>query len=330
MTSSRLPNLIRGGLLFIGSVLVLLPLGWMIATSLQTPEAASSYPPNWMPTIAKSTWNHNGRLEDIVIVNSLTKQLMRIRTADNVFHDVKSKEITTKDVIQPRWSNYRRIIHPDSKNEDLNFPRFLLNTLVITGLAVMGQVISCSIVGWGFARFRFPGREILFVVLLSTMMIPAQVTIVPMFILFRKLGWIDTFLPLIVPVWFASPFFTFLYRQFFWTIPLEMDESAKIDGASPFMIFTQVLFPLARPITITTAVYTFLGSWNDFLNPMIYLNSDHKRTLSLSLARFQGAYGSDVPMVMAAATLMLVPSVLVYMLSQRALVQGMVVSGVKG
>ncbi|MEP6755295.1 MAG: carbohydrate ABC transporter permease, partial [Chthonomonadales bacterium] len=291
---------LRQILLAFGAAFVLLPLVWMIATSLQSPEAASAYPPNWLPTIAHSIWVHDGKNEPVSLVGKFQGNKTRIRTTDGSIKDVDSESIQTKRAIEPRWENYRRISSPLAKETDLNFPRFLLNTLVITGLAIFGQVLSCSIVGWGFARLRFPGSKFLFFALLATMMIPAQVTIIPTFIIFRKLGWIDTFLPLIIPAWFAGPFFTFLYRQYFMTVPLEMDEAAKIDGATPFMTFRQVLLPLAKPITVTTAVYTFLGTWNDFFSPMIYLNSDHKRTLSLALARFQGAYGSDVPMVMAA------------------------------
>ena len=148
--------------------------------------------------------------------------------------------------------------------------------------------------------------------------------------LFRRLGWMDTFLPLIVPAWCGSAFFAFLYRQYFLGIPVEMDEAAAIDGCGPFRTFWHVLLPMAKPVTVTVGVYTFLGAWNDFLGPLIYLNSDHKRTLSLALAKFQSAYATDVPATMAAATLMLLPVLILYLVSQRALIQGMVVSGVKG
>ncbi|MCC2672105.1 MAG: carbohydrate transporter permease [Armatimonadetes bacterium] len=153
---------------------------------------------------------------------------------------------------------------------------------------------------------------------------------IPVFMIFRWLGWIDTFLPLIVPAWFGSAFFAFLYRQFFLGIPLELDEAAKVDGCSPIRTFWSVLMPLTQPVTVTVAVFTFLGAWNDFLGPLIYLNSDHKRTLSLALAKFQGAYATDVPGLMAAATLMLIPVLVIYFVSQRALVQGMVMTGIKG
>jgi multiple sugar transport system permease protein len=177
---------------------------------------------------------------------------------------------------------------------------------------------------------RFAGKNVLFLIMLATMMIPGQIGMIPTFIIFKKLGWIDTFLPLIVPAWFGSAFFAFLYRQYFLGIPGEMDEAAKVDGCGPLRTFWSILLPMARPVTVTVAVYTFLGAWNEFLGPLIYINSDFKRTLSLALAKFQGQYGSDIPAMMAGATLMLIPVLVIYFFSQRALMQGMVVSGVKG
>jgi ABC-type glycerol-3-phosphate transport system permease component len=232
--------------------------------------------------------------------------------------------------VEPRWSNYTKILSPKSKNSDDDFSRFLANTLVIAGLSIIGQALSSALVGWGFARLRFAGKNVLFMVMLATMMIPGEIGMIPTFMIFRNLGWIDTFLPLIVPAWLGSAFFAFLYRQFFMGIPVEMDEAAKVDGAGPLRVFWQILLPMAKPVTVTVGAYTFLGAWNSFLGPLIYINSDYKRTLSLALAKFQSAYGTDIPAIMAGATLMLIPVVLIYFFSQRALIQGMVVSGVKG
>src|SRR5205807_6428726 len=140
-----------------------------------------------------------------------------------------------------QWSNYRRILTPDHPQPEDDFPRFLLNTITIAGLTVIGQVLTCALVGWGFARMRFAGKNALFMIMLATMMIPGQIGMIPTFILFRKLGWIDTFLPLIVPAWFGGAFFSFLYRQYFLGIPIEMDEAAKVDGCGPLRTFWSIL-----------------------------------------------------------------------------------------
>src|SRR5207247_2925608 len=141
------------------------------------------------------------------------------------------------------------------------------------------QVISSSVVGFGFARFKFRGRSLMFMVMLSTMMLPAQVTMIPVFVLFRGLGWIDTLLPLILPAWLASPFFVFMFRQFFAQIPEELVEAARIDGANHWRVYWQLMLPLSGPVIAIVAIYTFLAAWNDFMTPLIYLNSPHNRTL---------------------------------------------------
>ncbi len=188
-----------------------------------------------------------------------------------------------------QWSNY-----PDALAADrMNFWPALANTVVITTLCMAGQIISCSLVGFGFARFRFRGRSILFMVMLSTMMLPAQVTMIPVFILFRWLGMIDSFWPLIIPAWLASPFFVFMFRQFFSQIPEELVEAARMDGASHWRVYWQLMLPLSGPVIAIVAIYTFLGAWNDFMGPLIYLNSPGNRTLALALNRFRGPIRGD-------------------------------------
>ena len=173
----------------------------------------------------------------------------------------------------------------------MNFAPALANTVVVTCMCVIGQVLSCSLVGFGFARFQFRGRTILFMIMLSTMMLPAQVTMIPVFVLFRSLHMIDTFWPLIIPAWLASPFFVFMFRQFFSQIPEELIEAARIDGAGNWRVYWQIMLPLCGPVIAIVAIYTFLGAWNDFMGPLIYLNSPMNRTLALALNSFQGQYG---------------------------------------
>jgi multiple sugar transport system permease protein len=226
-----------------------------------------------------------------------------------------------------QWSNYPRALAPDR----MNFWPALSNTVVITTLSVLGQVISCSLVGFGFARFRFRGRSILFMIMLSTMMLPAQVTMIPLFILFKYLGMIDTFWPLIIPMWLASPFFVFMFRQFFSQIPEELIEAARIDGASNWRIYWRLMMPLSGPVIAIVAIYTFLAAWNDFLNPLIYLNSPANRTLTLALNSFRGQYGaSDAQLMMAAAVVCMLPCVILFFAMQKYFVQSMAMTGMKG
>jgi ABC-type glycerol-3-phosphate transport system permease component len=227
---------------------------------------------------------------------------------------------------QLHFGNYPRSLAPDK----MNFWPALSNTVVITTLSVVGQVLSCSLVGFGFARFRFRGRSILFMVMLSTLMLPAQVTMIPLFILFRSLGLVDTFWPLVIPMWLASPFFAFMFRQFFAQIPEELVEAARIDGASNWRVYWQLMLPLSGPVIAIVAIYTFLASWNDFLGPLIYLNSPHNRTLALALNNFRGQYGvSDVHLLMAATVVCMLPCVVLFFAMQKYFVQSVAMTGLK-
>jgi multiple sugar transport system permease protein len=226
----------------------------------------------------------------------------------------------------PRWDNYVRALSP----EKMNFWPALSNTVVITTLSVVGQIISCSLVGFGFARFRFRGRNILFMIMLSTLMLPAQVTMIPVFVLFRGMGMIDTFWPLIIPMWLASPFFVFMFRQFFAQIPEELIEAARIDGAGNWRIYWQLMLPLSGPVIAIVAIYTFLASWNDFLGPLIYLNSPENRTLALALNAFRGQYGiSDVHLLMAASVVCMLPCIVLFFAMQKYFVESVAMSGLK-
>jgi multiple sugar transport system permease protein len=227
-----------------------------------------------------------------------------------------------------RWENYRRVF------QIVPFAQFAVNTLIVAVLATAGQVISGAAVAYGFARFRFTGRDTAFLFCLSSLMLPWEVTIVPQFIMFRELGWLDTLVPLIVPYWFGgSAFYIFLLRQFFMTIPLELDEAAKIDGASYARIFWAILLPLSRPALITVAIFSFLAHWNEFITPLIYLNSPENFVLSLGVRHFQTAPSSDPArdhLLMAAAVMITIPPILVFFALQRYFVKGVVMSGLKG
>jgi ABC-type glycerol-3-phosphate transport system permease component len=214
------------------------------------------------------------------------------------------------------------------------FLRFFLNTSLITLSRIIGAIFSCSLVAFGFARLRAPGRNVLFLVVLSTMMVPFHVTMIPLYLIFNSLKWIDTFAPLIVPYFFGTAFYIFLLRQFFMGIPLEMDDSARIDGCSLLGIYWRIVLPMAVPALAAVSIFTFMWSWNEFIGPLIYLQSTEKYTLSLGLNFFRNAgsgYGvTEWNLLMAASIIVLLPCIVVFFLAQRTFIQGVVVSGVKG
>lgn len=212
-----------------------------------------------------------------------------------------------------------------------DFPRWTLNTLIIVAATLPGVVLSSSLVGYGFARLRFPGRNAWFLLTIASIMLPPQVTLIPLYILFHQLGWLDTFLPLIVPAWFGGGALNiFLMRQFFLGIPRELDDAALIDGAGRFTIWWRIYVPLSRPVMVTVALLTTLGIWNDFLGPLIYLTKPDNYTLALGLSRFQGQFVTRSDYMMSIATLMVIPMVILFIFAQRYIVKGFITSGLKG
>ncbi len=264
------------------SVLFVVPLAWMISTSLKPITETLSNPPRWIPS-------------------------------------------------HVLWSNYPDAVKYGSK--ELGYIPFLVyarNTIIITVLSVGGAVLSNSIVAYSFARLKWPGRDLFFGITLATMMVPFPVVMVPTFALFKYLGWIGTFKPLWVPAFFASAFSIFLLRQFYRTIPMELSEAAKIDGCSELRIFTDVIVPLSRPALMVVALFTFMGSWNDFLGPMIYLVDQNTFTLSLGLQAYQSQHGgTPFNLLMAASCLVILPVVIVFFLAQKVFIQGIATSGLK-
>lgn len=210
------------------------------------------------------------------------------------------------------------------------FPLFARNTVIITLLATIGQVLSSSLVSYGFARFEFKGRNLLFGLLLATMMLPSQVTSIPNFLIWRQLHAIDTFVPMVLPAFLGSAFNVFLLRQFLFGIPKELDEAAMMDGASYPRIWWSVLMPCMAPALATVGVFTFLGQWNDFDKPLIYLNSSEHYTMSIGLRMFQDTFGGDYEQIMAATLINIVPTIIIFFLAQRYFVKGIATSGLGG
>ena len=224
-----------------------------------------------------------------------------------------------------RWDNYPEAI----RRAPLWL--WLYNTATITVLATIGNVITASMVGFGFARLRFPGRDFLFIVLLSTMMLPPVVTLVPKFIMFRTIGWNDTFYPLIVPAFLGtSAFNIFLVRQYYLTIPLDLDEAARIDGASNWRVWWNVLVPISMPVLVAVAIFSFVQHWNEFLDALVFLQSEQMKTLSLGLRAFINPNDASWHITMAASMWLIVPMIVIFFIGQRHFIQGAAMSGITG
>ncbi|MCM3204755.1 carbohydrate ABC transporter permease [Paenibacillus illinoisensis] len=222
------------------------------------------------------------------------------------------------------WSNYSRAV------EYIPFWTYLKNTAIITIASTLGVIISCPLVAYSFAKLEYRGRGILFFVTLAVMMIPGQVTMIPLFLLFTKLGWVGTPLPLIVPQFFGVPIYIFLLRQFFMGLPDALREAARLDGASEFRIYLQIMFPLAKSAVLAVTLFQFMGSWTDFMGPLLYLTNEPSYTVSLGLQQFQSQKGSEWGLLMAVSTLMTLPIIVLFFFLQKTFISGITFSGIKG
>jgi multiple sugar transport system permease protein len=224
------------------------------------------------------------------------------------------------------WNNFREVW------DAVPFATFTRNTAIIVTLVMIGTLLSCSFSAYGFARLRAPGRDAIFIVVLATLMLPTAVTLVPTYIAFNKLGWINSILPLVVPSFFGVPFYIFLLRQFYLSIPKEIEESARVDGANSFRIWWDLMLPLTKPALATVAVFTFFATYNDFFGPLIYLNSESKQTIAVGLSYFTGSrnVGPQMHLLMAMTLMATIPSLIVFIFAQRYFVQSIVTTGLKG
>lgn len=225
---------------------------------------------------------------------------------------------------EPRWENYVEAL------TYVPFDRYALNTALIAIVTIIGHLLSCTLIAYGFARLRAPGRDVLFVVVLTTMMLPYPVTMVPLYMLFNALGWVNTFLPLMVPAFFGTPFYIFLLRQFFLTLPRELEDAALIDGANLLQILWHIILPLSLPAMATVAIFTFQNAWNDFLPPLIYLHDQSLYTVSLGLNFFRSSYDINWAYLMAASLVTMLPVVIVFFFAQKLFIEGITFSGIKG
>jgi len=222
------------------------------------------------------------------------------------------------------WQNYTKAL------TYMNFLRCFLNTMYVTLLSIAGTVVSCSLVAFAFARLRWPGRDAVFLLVLSTMMLPVQVTMIPVFLIFSKLGMVNTLKPLWLPTFFGTAFFIFLLRQFFLTIPRDLEDAAKIDGCGYLRIFWKIMLPLIKPALTAVVIFQFMWTWNDFLGPLIYIYDKHLMTLTIGLQSFNHLHGSEWSLLMAASVMMTIPVILVFFFAQKYFIQGITLTGLKG
>jgi multiple sugar transport system permease protein len=235
-------------------------------------------------------------------------------------------EVATPSVMpsHPQWANYGEVFSL------MPFWRMFLNTVLYAGCVTAGQVFFCSLAGYSFARLRFRGRDTLFVLYLATLMVPLTVTVIPQFILMRTAGWVDTPWAMIVPGLFGSAFGTYLMRQFFQTLPIDLEEAAILDGCSPWQIYWRILLPHARPAVMVLAVLTWVNVWNDFLWPLLMIQRNSLATLTLGLVRLRGEYVARWPIIMATSMLIMLPLVIIYAIAQRSFIRGIAVTGLSG
>ncbi len=329
-------------ILISGSALFLIPFVWLVVTSLKEDKQMSHFPPEWVPTQqvtmhidgkeAGLIWmNYHGQRVKAAVIKSFPDGTMLARSLDdpNALQQLSRADITEIRQFAPVWKNYPDALNflpKDSKYGLIN----LQNTLVIALMSVLGTVLSSSLVAYGFSRLRWPGRDWLFGLVLATMMLPDAVTMMPRFLIFRSLHWVDTLYPLWVPSFFAAAFNVFLLRQFFMGIPQELEDAAKIDGCSYFGTYWRVMLPIVKPALAAVTIMTFIGAWKDFMNPLIYISSPEKMPLSYMLQLFNSAHGSEPGMLMAATTMVMLPVVVLFFFTQRYFIEGVTLTGLGG
>lgn len=326
--------------MFVSTLVVayLLPFLYMTLTALKTPEQITTR--DVLP-LSPVTYDYDGKALPLFYVpdedGTLHEwALLTGRRDDSVFLDPARPELgeiawegrwrllEPVKVLDPKWDNFQ------IASDGIHFPRLLTNTAFIAVIGMIGTLISCSLVAYGFSRFPIPGKSTLFLVLISTIILPPLVTLVPTYIVFARIGWTGTWLPLIVPHFFANAYNVFLLRQFFTTIPRDLDEAAMIDGANPLQIFLRIIMPQSIPALVVVALGHIVFAWNDFFNPFIYLlGEEEKWPIAIGIQQYNYIYGTQPNMVQAISLLGLTLPVILFFLAQRVFMQGVVITGVE-
>lgn len=336
------------GALSLFAVVFVGPFIWMLSTSLKTDTQVLTSETHWIPTIPTQKvrkTDENGISQEtyqpimalgreaqggrrVVVLDTGEDGTSKIQDVTDgkpgAISTVQTSELHPLHAVAPQWHNY-----PDALTS-FPFVRYTLNTLIICVLTMIGTLISAALPAYGFARLRWKGRDVMFVVLLATIMLPPQVTMLPVFLIFRALGWTGTMLPLVVPAFFGSAFYIFLLRQFFLTVPQELSDAARIDGCSELGILWRILTPIARPALATVALLSFTSAWMDFSGPLIYLHDENTYTLAIGLLAFLGRHNGEWNLLMAASMVMTVPMLVLFFFAQRTYIQGIALTGLKG
>lgn len=337
------------GLIIFFGLFFAVPFLWMLLTAFKSNQDVFHSPPRWLPydNVRVEVNGEQLPLYDVKLPDGTIKQLAAVKILEGVgtFVDPENPSVTFDYELQQgkeriaeavmhvsfRWQNF-----PDAMNRGsrpgvgASFWVYFKNSLIIAFFVIIGTLVSNTPVAYAFARIKFPGRDILFIIVLATMMLPFQVTMIPIYLLFNDtLGWGDTFLPLIIPTFFANAWDVFLLRQFFRTIPEEMCDAARVDGANEWQIFTRIVIPLSTPVLAAVTVFTFLYVWNDFTGPLLFLNSPKNFTMALGLQDFQGQNIIIWNQLMAAAVVFTVPIIIAFFFAQKTFIQGIKLTGSK-
>ena len=316
------------------------PLAYSLMTSLKTPGQITAPNAPILPS-DPATYDYNGKtvnIYNVPMLDGTTRALALIKPGRNQsdFIDPANPDAGTITwqgsyrtldqpwEVAPHFENYSTVW------DLIDFPLLLRNTILLAGIGTIGTVLSCTLVAYGFARFRFPGRGLLFTILLATIFLPGAVTLIPTYAIFNKIGWVGTWLPLLVPTFFANAYDVFLLRQYLLTIPRDLDESAAIDGASSFRILRSVILPQAWPVIVAVSIFSFVYSWNDFFGPLIYLAGHSDLVpLQVGLASFHGIYYTNPAYIQAGNLMTLFIPVILFVIFQRVFVRGIVITGVE-
>jgi multiple sugar transport system permease protein len=326
--------------LYLAVLLVFLaPLAYSFLTAIKTESQMSQANSPVLPSDPR-TFEFEGETYDVYYVpmpDGQTRELALVRKGrrDADFIDpantgagVITWEGSWRTLAQP-WQTAPHFENFADVWNVIDFPRHLANTLLLAFVTTIGTVLSCTLVAYGFARFRFPGRAALFTLVLSTIFLPAAVTLIPTYAVFVKLGWVGSYLPLLVPAFFANAYDVFLLRQYLMTIPRDHDEAAMIDGAGPFRILRSVILPQAWPVIVAVAIFTFVYSWNDYFGPLIYLaGHEEMQPLQVALAHFQSIHYSDTTLIQAGNIMTLIIPVILFFIFQRVFIRGIVITGI--
>jgi len=344
MMRKALQGLLGHALLIFVGLFFFIPFLWMVSTSFKSDQDVFRNPPTFIP-YKNSTVTIDGiemllynveletGIQQLALIQIADGEGTFIDPADPAAEEIVVRMRRAEPILEPglRVQNY-----PDALNRatrpgvGVNFWTYFRNSLYIAALSVIGTLLSCAPVAYGFARIRWPGRDTIFVLVLATMMLPFQVMMIPLYLFFTTtLGWGNTILPLVVPTFFGNGFDIFLLRQFFRTIPEELCDAARVDGASELDIFIQIILPLSKPVLATVAVFTFLYAWNDFTAPLLFLTSPQNYTMAIGLQDFQGQHTVAWNQLMAASVMFTIPIIIAFFFAQRSFIQGIKLTGLK-